>query len=63
LKVNHQLESRMPEIGLFGSGGGASPKRRPYLINIAFRRYAHTPIRRHRSLVVAAPTRYVFCNS
>ena len=24
LKVNHQLESRMPEIGLFGSGGGPS---------------------------------------
>ena len=23
LKVNHQLESRMPEIGLFGSEGGA----------------------------------------
>jgi hypothetical protein len=24
LKVNHQLESRMPEIGLFGSEGGAT---------------------------------------
>jgi hypothetical protein len=43
LKVNHQLESRMPEIGLFGSGGGASPKRRPYLINLGVRRYAHMP--------------------
>jgi hypothetical protein len=26
----------MPEIGLFGSGGGASPKRRPYLITTAW---------------------------
>jgi hypothetical protein len=42
LKVNHQLESRMPEIGLFGSGGGASPKRRPYLINLRV-----SPIRPH----------------
>jgi hypothetical protein len=25
----------MPEIGPFGSGGGASPKRRPYLISAA----------------------------
>jgi hypothetical protein len=24
LEFNYQLESRMPEIGLFGSGGGAS---------------------------------------
>ena len=29
LKVNHQLESRMPEIGQSGSEGGAAPSR-PY---------------------------------
>jgi hypothetical protein len=34
----------MPEIGLFGSGGGASPKRRPYLINL---RVLRSPIRPH----------------
>jgi hypothetical protein len=33
MEFNHQLESRMPEIGLFGSGGGALLKRRPYLIS------------------------------
>jgi hypothetical protein len=37
----------MPEIGLFGSGGGASPKRRPYLINLRVTRFADTPTRRH----------------
>jgi hypothetical protein len=36
----------MPEIGLFGSGGGASPKRRPYLIDLRVlpkRPHADTP--------------------
>src|SRR6476619_5991814 len=61
LKVNHQLESRMPEIGLFGSEGGAPTHGVPTLSVQASGTWGSVSasVRRRRQVDVSKASRFI----